>query len=200
MRRHNVQKTKRSGTVLATSTLPWRFFILTVLCACIMAAGFFFAARQHFLTMDLGLKNSKMRKQVEDLESERRRLILAKEVSISPSEIMRAAQTMGFRERTEMPLPSVVSAVQEVKQQKEAETVKIVQTSLRQPDRAVTAHVESGDAKKVVKPIIQQTAVRQKVLVKTAAKQNDVNERPRVVSNTDKGKAQVSSKTNAKLR
>ncbi|MGH9948267.1 MAG: hypothetical protein ACRD6X_13870, partial [Pyrinomonadaceae bacterium] len=83
MKKHNTYRTRRRSETINPQQLPWRFFILTIICACILAAGFFFAARQHFTTMEFGLKNSKLRKQIEDLESERRRLILAKEISLS---------------------------------------------------------------------------------------------------------------------
>src|SRR3954447_14445874 len=60
-------------------------------CVTVLACGFFFAARQHFSTMDFGMKNSRLRKQIDDLESEKRRLMLAREVSLSPAELKKAA-------------------------------------------------------------------------------------------------------------
>jgi hypothetical protein len=60
-------------------------------CLTVLACGFFFAARQHFSSMDFGMKNSRLRKQVDDLESEKRRLMLAREVSLSPAELKKAA-------------------------------------------------------------------------------------------------------------
>lgn len=63
-----------------------------------MAAGFFLAARQHFLSMELGIKNSNLRKQLEDLETEKRRLLLTREVAYSPAEVRRAAIKIGFFE------------------------------------------------------------------------------------------------------
>ena len=71
---------------------------MLVACGCVLATGFFFAARQHFTSMDLGIKNSRLRRQLEDLESENRRLLLAKEVSLSPGEIKKTARNLGFRE------------------------------------------------------------------------------------------------------
>lgn len=73
--------------------------MLLIICAAVIAAGFFFAARQHFMSMELGIKNSKLRKQVEDLESEQRRLLLAREVVRSPGEIKRLARNIGFRDK-----------------------------------------------------------------------------------------------------
>lgn len=88
---------------IAISSLRWRYFILTVICACVLAAGFFFAARQHFMSMEFGFKNSTLRKQLEDLETEKRRLMLAREMSLSPGEIRKTARLLGFREITPQP-------------------------------------------------------------------------------------------------
>lgn len=60
-------------------------------CVTVLACGFFFAARQHFSTLDFGMKNSHLRKQIDDLESQKRRLLLAREVSLSPAELKKAA-------------------------------------------------------------------------------------------------------------
>ena len=66
----------------------------------ILVVGFFFAARQHFSSIDFGIKNSRLRKQIEELESSKRRLILAKEIALSPAEIKKAARKIGLREMT----------------------------------------------------------------------------------------------------
>ena len=62
-----------------------------VACALVLMCGFFFAARQHFSSIDFGMKNGQLRKKVADLESEKRRLLLAREVSLSPAELKKAA-------------------------------------------------------------------------------------------------------------
>lgn len=79
---------------------PWRYVLLIIICACLLAAGFFFAARQHFMSMDYGIKNSRLRKQVEDLESEKQRLMLSREIALSPAEIKKTARHLGFGEIT----------------------------------------------------------------------------------------------------
>lgn len=206
MKRHKVQKARRSGTATA-SPLPWRFFFLMIISACIMAAGFFFAARQHFTTMDLGLKNSKMRKQLEDLESERRRLILAREVSISPSEITRVAHTIGLREQIETPQPTTIK---EVKAPTDSDSVKPVLTTLRQPDQPEIARENEKEIKKPVKGLVPQTTAKQtpvietkklvKPVVQQAAVKQTVNERPRVVVDSDKRIAQTATKPASKFR
>ena len=77
-------------------TLPWSYFVVIAICGCVIAAGFLLAARQHFMSMDLGMKNSSLRKQLYELESENRRLTLAREVALSPAEITRTARKLGF--------------------------------------------------------------------------------------------------------
>jgi hypothetical protein len=73
-----------------------RTYTLMFVCGLLLVSGFFFAARQHFASMDYGMKNSRLRKQVEELEAEKRRLLLAREVSLSPGEIKRAAKKTGL--------------------------------------------------------------------------------------------------------
>ena len=76
--------------------LPWRYFVVIAICGGVLAAGFFLAARQHFDSMQFGMNNSQLRKQLEDLESENRRLLLAREVALSPAEITKTARNLGF--------------------------------------------------------------------------------------------------------
>ena len=75
-------------------------YALILVCGLLVLAGFFFAGRQHFSSMDYGMKNSRLRKQINDLESEKRRLLLAREISSSPMEIKKAAKKVGFGEPT----------------------------------------------------------------------------------------------------
>jgi hypothetical protein len=81
--------------------LNWQYLIVVLICGGVLAAGFFFAARQHFMSMDYGFKNSKLKKQLEDLEAEKRRLMLAREISLSPSEIRKATRVVGLKARDE---------------------------------------------------------------------------------------------------
>lgn len=77
-------------------TLRWKAYPLILACGALLVAGFFFAGHQHFSSMDFGMKNSRLRKQIDDLEAEKRRLILAREVSLSPGEIKKAAKKTGI--------------------------------------------------------------------------------------------------------
>ena len=90
-------------------TMPLKYSLLTVLCGSILVVGFFFAARQHFASIDYGIKNSKLRKQLDELRAEKRRLLLAKEVSLSPAQIQKAAQRLGLNFNDEgSAMPAVV--------------------------------------------------------------------------------------------
>jgi hypothetical protein len=76
----------------------WRVFVVTLICGALVGAGFFLAGRQHFSSMDFSIKNSRLRKQIDDLESEKRRLLLAREVAQSPAEIKKAAKKAGLND------------------------------------------------------------------------------------------------------
>jgi vacuolar-type H+-ATPase catalytic subunit A/Vma1 len=96
MRKRNPAQNRR--TTKKTTAVYSKYFLLTSLCGVVLVASFFFAARQHFSSIDYSIKNSRLRKQVEDLESDKRRLQLAREISLSPSEIKKAAKRIGFSE------------------------------------------------------------------------------------------------------
>ncbi len=81
-------------------SIPWKYCFLTLACGLMLVVGFFFAARSHFASIDFGIKNSRLRKQIEELESDKRRLILSKEIALSPAEIKKAAKKIGLTEMT----------------------------------------------------------------------------------------------------
>jgi len=113
------------------ASVSWGYFILTVVCACVLAAGFFLAAKQHFNTMDYGMKNSSLRKQIEDLQTEKRRLLLAREVSMSPNEIRKSARNLGFRARGEVAAVAVKAVADN---STGAKTADVVSPSVRGTD------------------------------------------------------------------
>jgi len=82
------------------SSVPWKYCLLMLGCGLILVVGFFFAARSHFASIDFGIKNSRLRKQIDELEADKRRLILSKEISLSPAEIKKAAKKLGLTEMT----------------------------------------------------------------------------------------------------
>ena len=80
--------------------IPWRYCLLTLPCGVFLVGGFFVAARSHFASIDFGIKNSTLKKQLEDLEVEKRRLMWLKETALSPAEIKKAAKKLGLTEMT----------------------------------------------------------------------------------------------------
>ena len=80
--------------------IPWRYCFLTLVCGFFLVGGFFVAARQHFSSIDLSIKNSRLKKQIEELEADKRRFLLAKEIALTPSEIKKAAKKIGLTEMT----------------------------------------------------------------------------------------------------
>ena len=203
MKRRNVNRVHQTNNAVRNS-VQWRLLFLTMICAAIVAAGFFYAARQHFATMEFGLKNSKLRKQVEDLEAERRRLILAKEVSLSPVEMKRLAQDIGLRELAAT--PPTAAAIKEVKavepqtpaptlasfpveRASENKVVKPALASYAADKRSDKKAAKPAETKTLVKPIVQQSAVK--------IASPDV--RPRIAL-TDKRVADATPTSTSKLR
>ncbi len=80
--------------------LPWRYCLLTLVCGLILVGGFFYAARQHFSAIDYSIKNAKLRQQKENLQSEQRQLYLAREISLAPIQIKKAAKKIGLQDFT----------------------------------------------------------------------------------------------------
>ena len=92
----------------------WRTYSMMFVCAGVLATGFFLAARQHFASMDFGMRNSRLRKQIDDLEAEKRRLLLAREMSLSPAEIKKAAKKTGLLTSDAVaPVAQVVSSTKD---------------------------------------------------------------------------------------
>src|SRR4051794_34065884 len=78
---------KRRSAKKPQQKSAWQLYVLMPLCGLVVISGFFFAARQHFSSMDYGMRNSRLRKQLDELAAEKRRLLLNREISLSPSEI-----------------------------------------------------------------------------------------------------------------
>jgi hypothetical protein len=89
---------KRKSQVRRTGDpIPWKYCLLTLVCGLLLVSGFFWAARQHFASMDYGMKNAKLRKQIDELKSEKRRHQLSREIALTPGEIKKAAKKLGLK-------------------------------------------------------------------------------------------------------
>lgn len=97
MQKRNVTRANTAAQAVNFQDIKWRYFLVVLVCGFVIAAGFFFAARQHFASMDYSIKNSRLKKQIEDLEAENRRLQLAREVALSPTEIRKASRAAVIR-------------------------------------------------------------------------------------------------------
>lgn len=108
MKKKNARQTAGKATRVKT-------YLLIAMCMLLFVAGLFFTARQNFSSMDYGMKNSNLRKQVDDLESQKRRLLLARETSMSPAEIKKAAKRIGLfgEEISQKVVAQVTSATKE---------------------------------------------------------------------------------------
>ncbi len=148
------RQTKQHLQLEEKSPMPWGYFILTIICAGVLAAGFFFAAQQHFMAMDLSFKNSDLRKQVDELEGEKRRLLLAREVVRSPGEIMRLARNQGMRTKnTERVIAASVKPSEK--------NTLVVKTSMMLPQL-------QKDEKKRVKAFLPTSPVKPLVIMQPA--------------------------------
>lgn len=146
------------------SQLPaWQCYAMAAVCCSVLATGFFFAARQHFSSVDFGIKNSRLRKQLDELQSEKRRLLLTKEITMSPTEIRRAARRVGF-----IDTPAVAP-----------ESIKISTTPLQKlPGKVVEASVRNTSApgNKIV-PTVMSVPSAKPIRAERQAKTDTTRER-----------------------
>ena len=162
-------RTRPRAKATSTRELSWSFILLVIICACVVASGFFFAARQHFTSMDYGIKNSKLREQLQNLEVEKRRLMLAREVALSPVGIRKAARSVGLRESSE------VAAV--------AASAKMAENAAGAIIKArATDEVSTGAAT----PTVVRTSMSTPVRPKTAQPKQTGETRARVVEEPSK--------------
>lgn len=145
MSRRNLTKNKTTKQIRRErDPIPWRYCLLTLICGLALVVGFFFAARQHFSSMDYGIKNSKLKKQKNELEDAQRQLILDKEIALSPSEIKKAAKKLGLIEMTAANISSFSSS--EKQEKPKAEKV----SDSKPPNVNLAANTKT-DVKKVEK-------------------------------------------------
>lgn len=147
-------------------SLSSRYRLLMIVCGMCLIAGFFFAARQHFSSIDFSIKNSRLRKMSEELESDKRRLLLSKEIALSPSEIKKAAQKIGFKAISASNLEFLRPAAAAGKQEKPG----VVKSDAAKPKQSVAGKtVEPAAAEKVpAKKIKEEKSAEAKIKKETA--------------------------------
>lgn len=137
------------AALAGTRDIPWSYLLVVLFCGAVLATGFFFAARQHFTSMDLGMKNSKLRKQVDDLEAEKRRLLLAKEVALSPIEIGKASRSV-------VPRAAMVQQIAQVQPNEKSKGDEIIKTAATKPSTDAKA-IHASFVETIAKPTSQKT-------------------------------------------
>jgi hypothetical protein len=100
MKRRNTPKENKQNVKHERDPIPWRYCLLALFCGVLLAVGFFWAARQHFLAMDFGMKNAKLRDQRKALEDEQSRLDVDRENALNPAEIIKRAKKLGLQDLT----------------------------------------------------------------------------------------------------
>ena len=156
---------KRNRTAQTPARSRWKTYLLIMTCGPLTVSGFFFAGRQHFSWMDIGMKNSRLRKQIDDLQAEKRRLLLAREISLSPTEIKKAAKKVGISES-----PEGTTTVAQVMNSTKEKAV---------PPASGTVSVASTSS--TAKPMIIKTAAVRAVPAATAATFKKAD-RPRLIA------------------
>lgn len=143
---------RRSPVRRERDPIPWRYCILSLACGLILVGGFFLAGRLHFSSINYGFKNSKLRQEVEKLQTEHRHLILQRERSLSG--INKVAKKIGFRKRT-------LDNIEIVSRRKPADNAKLVSSA--PGEKPVKAFTNS-------KTLVRQKPVKLKDIEKKISK------------------------------
>ena len=131
---------KRNNTDQQPKPRNFRVYALIFVCGLLLIGGIFLAGRQHFSSMDYGMKNSRLRKQIDDLEAEKRRLLLAREISLSPMEIKKAAMKVGFTD------PAAIQTVAQISTTTKDKAVPVTAAAPTNPMIMKTAAVTAAPA------------------------------------------------------
>ncbi len=121
--------------MIEPAPFSWRYLLITIIGAVAVAAGLFFAATRHFSAMELGITNAKLRSQLQDLQNEKRRLDLEREIALTPAELRKTARSLGLREqpmvvRSEQPgVTELAKAETELKPAIKIESVPVADRS-----------------------------------------------------------------------
>lgn len=208
MKKRNVKRTNRRKNT--RPPLAWRGILVTTFCFCVLFAGFFFAASHHFSSMDLGMRNSELRNQLDELQAENRRLLLAKETAMSPGRIRDVAKNIGFADSNISASPVIITAKTPVEPERNDQTTEVasapetdakVATAKNSPagsetrksgDERLRIERISPDAKIVRTTMAVRTVVGEKPRERSKKSENDdtkplkpaknIDERPRLAS------------------
>lgn len=93
----------------------WKLYLVMIVISAVIVAGFFLSGKQHFSSWDFSIRNNKLRKQIDELDTEKRRLILARETATSPTELRRAISKI--MPSTTSVTPTLASAAKPIEKQ-----------------------------------------------------------------------------------
>ncbi|MBS1770167.1 MAG: hypothetical protein JSS77_10940 [Acidobacteria bacterium] len=166
IRRNRMGKKKK-----AKIASPLRVLATMAIAGAIVVSGIFLAATQHFSFWDLSIKNSRLRQQIDALQAEKRRLLVAREVSLSPAEIKKAAEKASLLGTPGEP------AISQSFPKPNAAAIASVQR------KESTTPVSSAAA--VMKTTLVRPALQPNAPVQIAKRTNGEAERRRIVSNAE---------------
>ena len=147
------KKTTKEKIHREKDPIPWRYCLLTLLCGTFLVGGFFIAARSHFASIDFGIKNSSLKKQLEDLEAEKRHLLWLKEKALSPAEIKKAAKKLGLTEMSASNFQTFGAKVDE----KPEKTIAAKKADEKPQPRLVEKTVDAKPIEKLSKDGVSKT-------------------------------------------
>jgi len=147
-------KTNRKPTPTISRQAPrrrsnWQYYAAAVVCCMVLVAGFFFAARQHFSSMEYGLQNSLLRRQLDELQAEKRRLLLSREVTLTPTELKKAVRRIGFVDDTDNIKNTPVTAQIAPTQKTVVKTVQVAKPNAAPSENKVVPTVMSAPVNKL---------------------------------------------------
>jgi hypothetical protein len=144
---------KRSKVRRESEPLPWKYCIVVLASGAILVGGFLFAARTHFASINYCIGNAELRKKLTELEAEKRRLTLSKELAMAPAELKKAARKLGLVDMTAMNIATVgAQAANLTAERTNSLVVKTVYTNpVEKPKSA--GDVRERKVERVVKPV-----------------------------------------------
>ncbi|MEP6848208.1 MAG: hypothetical protein ABI999_05080 [Acidobacteriota bacterium] len=105
--------------------------------------------------MDYGIRNSRLRKQLDEMEAEKRRLLLSREISLSPAELMKAARKIEFSQSSDIPEVARAATTAEMVKAKPAPSVAVVQKTV------ISKPVEPAKTASAPKPVNVEKQAKQ---------------------------------------
>lgn len=186
---------------------------MTLVCGLILVAGFFWGANRHFSVMEYAIKNAKLRREKENLEAEQRRLYLTREISLSPTEIKKAARKIGLQDltpenievmvpdniaespKTDVPVPvENTKSVENTKDVKEAKEYKEIAKS-----NWGNKKTENKKEEKVLKTKEIKSVVKKEETVKVATEKREEKIEKKFDKNGDKSNTLKTGETRSRI-